>query len=92
MPVIEGYKAILNCYLLVGNQNGQNTTWIWTYKDFNTPFTNDSSSVVSNNTQSILTINSASILYRGSIFCTAINNYGNHSRNVTLLVKSKLLS
>lgn len=87
MTVIEGYKAIIDCYLLVGTQNSQNLTWKWTLGDKFTPITNDSS-VVSNNTQSIITINSVALAYSGSVYCTAFNNYGNYSRNITLRVKS----
>ena len=85
IPVIEGYNAILDCYLLVGTAN---VTWMWTLNDLNTTIIGDSSAV-SNNSQSILTIKAVTLASRGNVFCTAINDYGTYSRNITLRVKSK---
>jgi len=83
VSVTEGQPVSFGCYIFVGSA----VNWTWSINNNNKIILNVTNS---NNTQSILTISKSDISYSGVYYCTAINEYGSFSRNITLRVKSIL--
>ncbi len=89
VTVLEEYPTSLGCYLLVGNENDQNITWTWSFK--NTLLNSTCQmSIVSNNTQTTLSFNKTEFTNKGIYYCTASNQYGSFTRAVSLRVKSRI--
>ena len=83
--VTEGETANLECSLLVGTEASQTITWIWT-----STISNPNLNAAQNTNQSYsrLIINSTLQSYSGDYKCTALNEFGNYSRTIRLVVKS----
>lgn len=85
---IEGYSADLKCYLIVGTENGQ-ASWSWSFNGKNVTDGDKYKIDNTQNTSSTLTIKNLKLEDKGSYTCYVWNNYGSHSRNTDLKVKSK---
>jgi hypothetical protein len=91
--VIEGGSIDLSCTLLYGFEKNQTIQWYWLQNDkvldnstsFRFEITNDDI-----NHKSTLHLRHVPLSSRGQIECLARNEYGDHSREVLLRVKSKM--
>jgi hypothetical protein len=83
--VTEGQAASLACYILIGLA----VNWTWSFN--NTTNKNILNVTNSSSMQSIFTIQQTETSNSGAYYCTAINEYGSFSRNITLRVKSIIL-
>jgi hypothetical protein len=90
--VIEGDSIDLTCTLLYGYENGQVIRWFWLHNNQVLDNATLTYEIISNNVthSSTLRLSNVSLSARGEIECQANNEYGDHSREVLLRVKSKL--
>ena len=89
LTVTEGYPIELDCFLLVGTENGEKINWKW-YFNGNAIVVN--TTITNSNSQSKLIISSLTLSDRGNYSCTASNSFGNYSRSISIKVKSKIIN